>query len=128
MNEKASPMYTSDFLVRLFNQEGEGLFDAREVVLGQTQQGGAPSPFDRILGTRLASHSIDWLSHHIGGADPGGVVIGLSEGRVRVLSLRDAEQLADWEHRRPLQQWWMQLQPLVGVLADRLALPPAQPR
>ena len=41
MNEKASPMYTSDFLCRLFEQESQGLFDAREVVLGQTQQGGS---------------------------------------------------------------------------------------
>ena len=65
MNEKASPMYTSDFLCRLFEQESEGLFDARSVVLGQTQQGGSPSPFDRILGTRLAAHSIDWLSNQI---------------------------------------------------------------
>ncbi|HEV2895595.1 MAG TPA: 6-phosphofructokinase, partial [Actinomycetota bacterium] len=127
MNEKASPMYTSDFLCRLFNQEGQGLFDAREVVLGQTQQGGAPSPFDRILGTRLAAHSIDWLSHHIGGADPGGAIIGLSEGKVRVRPLREAEELADWEHRRPLRQWWMELRPLIDVLADRLALPSAPP-
>jgi 6-phosphofructokinase 1 len=122
MNEKASPMYTSDFLVRLFNQESQGLFDAREVVLGQTQQGGAPSPFDRILGTRLAAHSIDWLSHQIESAGTGGALIGLSEGRIRVAPLRDAEELADWEHRRPLTQWWMGLRPLIDVLADRLAV------
>jgi 6-phosphofructokinase 1 len=127
MNEKASPMYTSDFLCRLFNQESQGLFDAREVVLGQTQQGGAPSPFDRILGTRLAAHSIDWLSHRIGGPDPGGAVIGLSEGRVRVLPLSEAEALADWEHRRPLRQWWMELRPIIDVLSDRLALRAAGP-
>jgi 6-phosphofructokinase 1 len=122
MNEKASPMYTSDFLVRLFDQESQGLFDAREVVLGQTQQGGAPSPFDRILGTRLAAHSIDWLSHQIESAGTGGALIGLSEGKVRVAPLQDAEALADWEHRRPLTQWWMRLRPLIDVLADRLAL------
>ena len=122
MNEKASPMYTTDFLCRLFHQESQGLFDAREVVLGQTQQGGAPSPFDRILGTRLAAHSIDWLSHQIGSAGGGGAIIGLAEGKVRVQPLRDAEELADWEHRRPLEQWWMQLRPLIDVLADRLAL------
>jgi 6-phosphofructokinase 1 len=122
MNEKANPMYTSDFLCRLFNQESQGLFDAREVVLGQTQQGGAPSPFDRILGTRLAAHSIDWLSSQIDGAGTGGVVIGLSEGKVQMRPLREAEELADWEHRRPLRQWWMQLRPLIDVLADRLAL------
>jgi 6-phosphofructokinase 1 len=126
MNEKASPMYTSDFLCRVFDQESQGLFDAREVVLGQTQQGGAPSPFDRILGTRLAAHSIDWLSNQIGSASPGAAVIGLSEGKVRVRPLRDAEELADWEHRRPLQQWWMQLRPMIDVLADRLALGPVR--
>jgi 6-phosphofructokinase 1 len=120
-NEKASPMYTSEFLCRLFEQESQGLFDAREVVLGQTQQGGAPSPFDRILATRLAAHSIDWLSHRIGSANTGGGVIGMREGKIRVLSLRDAGELADWEHRRPGNQWWMQLRPIIDVLAGRLA-------
>jgi 6-phosphofructokinase 1 len=120
-NEKASPMYTSEFLCRLFEQESQGLFDAREVVLGQTQQGGAPSPFDRILGTRLAAHSIDWLSYQIDSASADGAVIGLHEGKVRVLPLRDAGKLADWEHRRPVNQWWMQLRPIIDVLASRLA-------
>jgi 6-phosphofructokinase 1 len=119
-NEKASSMYTSEFLCRLFEQESQGLFDAREVVLGQTQQGGAPSPFDRILATRLAAHSIDWLSDQIDSAKADGALIGLHEGKVRVLSLRDAEELADWEHRRPLKQWWMQLRPIINVLAGRL--------
>ena len=88
MNEQASPMYTSDFLCRLFEQESQGLFDAREVVLGQTQQGGAPTPFDRILATRLAAHSMDWLRDQIDAGRSGGAVIGMQEGRVRVLSLR----------------------------------------
>jgi 6-phosphofructokinase 1 len=127
LNEKASPMYTSEFLSRVFEQESQGLFDAREVVLGQTQQGGAPSPFDRILGTRLAAHSIDWLSYQIDSAGTGGAVIGLHEGKVRVLPLGDAAELADWEHRRPLDQWWLRLRPLVDVLASRLAATQAGP-
>jgi 6-phosphofructokinase 1 len=127
LNEKANPMYTSEFLSRVFEQESQGLFDAREVVLGQTQQGGAPSPSDRILGTRLAAHSIDWLSYQIDSAGTGGAVIGLHEGKVRVLPLRDAAELADWEHRRPLDQWWLRLRPLVDVLASRLAATQAGP-
>jgi 6-phosphofructokinase 1 len=121
LNERASPMYTSEFLCRLFEQESQGLFDAREVVLGQTQQGGAPSPFDRILGTRLAAHSIDWLSYQIDSACGGGAVIGLREGKIQVLPLRDAEKLADWEYRRPVEQWWLRLRPVIDVLASRLA-------
>jgi 6-phosphofructokinase 1 len=127
MNEKASPMYTSEFLSRLFEQESQGIFDAREVVLGQTQQGGAPSPYDRILGTRLAAHSIDWLSYQIDSATAGGAVIGMHEGKVRVLPIRDAAELADWEHRRPLRQWWLELRPLIDVLASRLAVTSAGP-
>ena len=127
LNERASPMYTSEFLCRLFEQESQGLFDARELVLGQTQQGGAPSPFDRILGTRLAAHSIDWLSYQLDSASAGGAVIGLHEGQVRVLPVRDAGELADWEHRRPLRQWWMQLRPIIDVLASRLAAEDAEP-
>jgi 6-phosphofructokinase 1 len=127
MNEKASPMYTSEFLSRLFEQESQGIFDAREVVLGQTQQGGAPSPYDRILGTRLAAHSIDWLSYQIDSASAGGAVIGMHEGKVRVLPIQDAAELADWEHRRPLRQWWLELRPLIDVLASRLAVTSAGP-
>ncbi|MEP6561507.1 MAG: 6-phosphofructokinase [Nakamurella sp.] len=121
MNEKASAMYTSDFLCRIFENESQDLFDAREVVLGQTQQGGTPSPFDRILGIRLAAHSIDWLSHQIDIKKHDSAVIGLTGGAVQVQSLRHAEDLADWEHRRPTKQWWMQLRPIIDVLADRLS-------
>ncbi len=124
MNENASPMYTSDFLCRLFEQESQDLFDARQVVLGQTQQGGAPSPFDRILATRLAAHSVDWLSNQIDTRKTEGAVIGLHEGSVRILPFRRAEELADWEHRRPLDQWWMELRPIINVLAERLAVTP----
>jgi 6-phosphofructokinase 1 len=115
-------MYTSDFLCRLFEQESRGLFDARQVVLGQTQQGGTPTPFDRILATRLAAHSVDWLSNQIDTGKTGGAVIGLHQGRVRVLSLRHSEELADWDNRRPTDQWWMQLRPIIDVLAGRLAV------
>jgi 6-phosphofructokinase 1 len=121
MNETASSMYTSDFLCRLFEQESQGLFDAREVILGQTQQGGDPSPFDRILATRLAAHSVDWLSHQIGTGEAGSAVIGLHGGAVRVLPIRDAADLADWPHRRPASQWWLELRPILDVLAGRVA-------
>lgn len=121
MNEKASEMYTTEFLCRLFEQASQGLFDAREVVLGPTQQGGAPSPFDRILATRLAAHSMDWLRDQIDSKRTGGAVIGMHKGNVRVLSLRDTEELADWEYRRPVDQWWMRLRPIIDTLGSRLA-------
>jgi 6-phosphofructokinase 1 len=102
------------------------LFDARKVVLGQTQQGGTPSPFDRILGTRLAAHSMDWISNEIDRRRADSAVIGYTKGTVRVTSMRQAEELADWDNRRPLTEWWMQLRPILDVLAQRLPVEQAR--
>jgi hypothetical protein len=44
-----------------------------------------------------------------------------------VLPLHSPADLADWEHRRPLNQWWMRLRPIIDVLANRLAATQAGP-
>ena len=37
-NEKASPNYTTDFIHKLYNEEGKGLFVAKKNILGHMQQ------------------------------------------------------------------------------------------
>ncbi|MDT0349217.1 6-phosphofructokinase [Pseudonocardia charpentierae] len=123
-NERASEMYTSDFLRRIFEQEGRGTFDARQIVLGQTQQGGSPSPFDRILAARLAARAVAWLGDEMAAGSAASAVIGLHEDGVRIVPLQRAEELADREHRRPTDQWWMRLRPTVDMLAARTAAGP----
>ena len=54
-NEAANPVYTTQFMCALFEEEGREVFDVRPAILGHLQQGGDPSPFDRIQATRLAS-------------------------------------------------------------------------
>ena len=53
-NEKANPTYTTAFMCALFEEESGGAFDVRQSILGHLQQGGDPSPFDRIQATKLA--------------------------------------------------------------------------
>lgn len=60
-NEKACENYNTEFIYRLYSQEGKGLFSARMNVLGHMQQGGSPTPFDRNMGTKMASKSVDWM-------------------------------------------------------------------
>ena len=60
-NEKANENYSTDFIHRLYAEEGKGLFSARMNVLGHMQQGGSPSPFDRNLGTKLGAKAVKWL-------------------------------------------------------------------
>lgn len=60
-NEKANANYTTQFIVQLFSEEGEGLFETRVNVLGHAQQGGCTSPFDRNMGTKLTARAVEWL-------------------------------------------------------------------
>ncbi|MCJ7715200.1 MAG: 6-phosphofructokinase, partial [Anaerolineales bacterium] len=116
-NESAHPVYTTDFMVRLFEVEGTELFDVRQAILGHLQQGGNPTPFDRIQGTRLAVQSIDFIINEIGAKDPRNVFIGLEGGKIQFTGMEDYTRLEDWDFGRPKTQWWMDLRPISRVLA-----------
>ncbi|KAI9226051.1 MAG: 6-phosphofructokinase [Piptocephalis tieghemiana] len=59
--EEASSTYTTNMIANVFKEEAMGLFDARTAVLGHIQQGGAPSPLDRMRATRMAAKCVDWI-------------------------------------------------------------------
>jgi 6-phosphofructokinase 1 len=117
-NEQAHPVYTTDFMVRLFEVEGASLFDVRQAILGHQQQGGNPTPFDRIQGTRLAVQSIDFIQAEIGVKDPRQVFIGLEGGKIQFTGMEDYPRLEDWEYGRPKSQWWLDLRPIARTLAQ----------
>jgi 6-phosphofructokinase 1 len=52
-NESANSNYNTEFMQRLFSEEGKGLFSCRMNIIGHMQQGGSPTPFDRNLGGHL---------------------------------------------------------------------------
>lgn len=59
--EQLSKTYTTEIITSIFKDEGAGLFDSRSSVLGHIQQGGSPSPLDRIRAARMAEKCILWL-------------------------------------------------------------------
>ena len=120
-NENADRIYTTPFMCAVFEKEGGQLFDARQAVLGHVQQGGNPTPFDRIQATRLAARCIDFLMQQAGKTAPGCAAIGLQSGKVALTSLADLPLLMDTEFQRPIEQWWMGLRGLSKVMAQ----PPA---
>ena len=112
-----------DFLSRLFEEESHGCFDVRQAVLGHIQQGGNPSPFDRILASRLAARCIDYLSQALEAKSTESAFMGLSEGKVTIFPLKQMPDMVDWTYRRPKEQWWLALRPLVQALAESTASP-----
>ncbi len=119
-NENANPLYTTPFLSALFEEEGGSLFDVRISVLGHLQQGGDPTPYDRILATRLAAKSIDFIEEHYqkGDSDESAAAIGLLTGDIRFTPLYEIPRLMDDKTQRPKEQWWMELRPIAKLLAQ----------
>lgn len=82
-------------LTRILSAEAGDRFDTRLCVLGHLQQGGRPSPADRIDGARLGAAAI---AHCTDGR--GAVVVGLHESEVRATILDEVLAMADRTLRR----------------------------
>jgi 6-phosphofructokinase 1 len=117
-SENADLLYTTDFMCPLFEKEGGDLFDVRQAILGHMQQGGNPSPFDRIQAIRLAAKSIKFLVEEASKASGAAVCIGLQEGRMEFTGLRDLPQLMETDVQRPREQWWLALRPVARIMAE----------
>jgi 6-phosphofructokinase 1 len=116
-SEHADPVYTTSFIKALFQREGGDLFDVREAILGHVQQGGDPSPFDRIQATRLASKCVEYLIEQAEAETPTSAFIGLQKGKVRFTPLSEFPALIEPGVHRPREQGWMALRPLAKVMA-----------
>jgi 6-phosphofructokinase 1 len=121
-NEMANPVYDTGFMCALFEEEGGDLFSVRQAILGHQQQGGDPSPFDRILAARFATRCVDYLVEQASEDEPGAAFIGLMEGRMKFTGFEDFTRLVDVVHQRPKVQWWLDLREIERVLSHDATL------
>ncbi len=117
-NEYANTVYNTGFMCSLFEEEGKNLFDVRPSILGHLQQGGDPSPFDRIHATRLSQLALDFLINECEANTISSSFIGLREGKYQYHDMRDFERMANIEYQRPIKQWWMELRKINKLLAQ----------
>lgn len=117
-NERANAIYTTGFTSALFEEEGGDLFDVRQAILGHLQQGGDPTPFDRIQATRLAARGIEYLESQIGQPQPQSACIGQVRSQLQFTNIEDIPRVFEMEWQRPLRQWWLDLRPIARVLAQ----------
>jgi 6-phosphofructokinase 1 len=117
-SEGANEVYSTSFMCSLFEEEGGDLFDVRQAILGHLQQGGDPSPFDRVLATRLTVRCLDWLIEQAQNKPPGGAFIGVQSGKIQFFDLEDFPRMVDFANNRPKEQWWMDLRTIAHVMAQ----------
>ncbi|KAG8626261.1 hypothetical protein KVT40_005206 [Elsinoe batatas] len=132
-NEKASKTYTTEIIANIIREESGGRFDARFAVPGHVQQGGIPSPMDRVRAVRFGVRSVQHLERFL--LDEEGkygtrekvcedelsaAVIGIRGAQVRFAPMRKVEEEeTDWKDRRPKEEFWMGLTGMVDTLSGR---------
>lgn len=127
-NEMANENYSTDFIYRLYSEEGKGLFTCRKNILGHMQQGGSPSVFDRNMGTKMAAKAVVWLLEMMANnrKDDGSVfcddastavLLGLQGRAYQFAPVADLKAKTNWDKRIPTSQWWMCMRPLLRILA-----------
>ena len=116
-NEAANQIYSTQFICSLFEEEGKDVFDVRPAILGHLQQGGDPSPFDRIQATRLARLCLEKLIEQCNKGDTTNSFIGLESGKFVFHDIRDFDRMADMQFQRPREQWWLQLKTIANIMS-----------
>ncbi|NXD32191.1 PFKA phosphofructokinase, partial [Spelaeornis formosus] len=126
-SEKASSIYTTETLTKIFKEEGKDLFDARSASLGHTLQGGTPSPLDRTRAARLSLRCMQFLEKH-------GVpraqeqkgkrhysketacMIAIRGSNVEFATMDEVVAHGDMKLRRGKDVWWRDIKELAEVM------------
>ncbi len=114
--EGADMVYDTRFITSLFEKEGGELFDARQAILGHVQEGGDPSPFDRIHATSLTAHCIEFLAEQLQSGTRASAMIGFQSGRLQFTDLTSYPALVEEHVQRPLEQRWMDRRNLAMIM------------
>lgn len=112
VNEKSHPTLTVDFLAKLFELDSEGRYDIRTAKMGPIQQGGDPTPSDRIRGILMAEAAIHWLDIKPEERQFNQVAVGLVGGKRSFMDLSDLNQISDTNLRLPVVQTWLKYIPI----------------
>ncbi|KAI5818812.1 phosphofructokinase-domain-containing protein [Pyronema omphalodes] len=138
-NERASKTYTTQLIADIIREEARGRFESRTAVPGHVQQGGTPSPMDRVRAVRLAVRCIQFMEdNYVPLAEEGveagkgcmdrpetAAVIGIKGASVVFTSVDELrqEEHTDWEQRRPRRGFWRDLKNIVDTLSGRRGVP-----
>lgn len=129
-NETVSQTYSTQVIADIFTEEAHGDFETRAAIPGYFQQGGNPSPMDRIRALGMAIKCIQHIESY---AETPREQISADEMSVSVIGIKGSEMLfsplggpdgleareANWGRRRPKKEYWLELQDIVNILSGR---------
>ncbi|CAB4054907.1 pfkA [Lepeophtheirus salmonis] len=105
-NEHASKNYSTDFIYRLYSEEGRDSFSARMNVLGHMQQGGYPTPYDRNFVNDTPTTNPTSI-----------VLLGLRDQSYKFQPVLDLVEETRFDTRTWFREWWMRPRAIMKILA-----------
>jgi 6-phosphofructokinase 1 len=129
-NEKASTTYTTQVIADMIAEEARGRFEAKSAVPGHFQQGGKPSPMDRIRALRMSIKCMQYIEgfsgktkEEINQDNMSAAVIGIQGSEVVFSAMGGETGLetigTDWKDRRPKNEFWYTMKDTVDILSGR---------
>jgi 6-phosphofructokinase 1 len=126
-NEKASKTYTTEVVADIIDKEAGKLFDCKFAVPGHVQQGGTPSPMDRVRAVRFGVKTLQHLETFAGKSkdeivndEMSTTIIGIRGAKVTFSPMERVEkEETDWKNRRPKNEFWMTMIDTVDMLSGR---------
>lgn len=115
-SENADPHYTTDFVTALFEADGGDEFDVRKAVLGPIQQGGRPTPYDRIQAVRFACGALRELLDNAEKNETACGFLGLQEGELRIHPWNTLRRFSDPWLAADGPRWWHQSAEIIREL------------
>ena len=117
VNEEADAHYNREFLANVFEAESGGLYDVRSSALGHLQQGGTPTPYDRLLATRLVNAALNECADQFADGRAQAVYVGDMGNAIQVRPVEHMFDDLDFANRRPFNQWWRDLRPILAAVS-----------
>ena len=126
-SENASKVYKTEVISNMIAAESKGRFESRAAIPGHMQQGGRPSPMDRVRAVRLAVKCMTKLEDY---AQMSADEIVANDGSMSVIGIRGASIVfgsmakleaedTNWKDRRPLDESWLAFKKIVDDLSGR---------
>ena len=129
-NEQASKTYTTQIISDMIREEANGRFESRSANPGHFQQGGKPTPMDRIRALRMAIRCMQFIEEFTGKSkdeimadETSASVIGIQGSEVVFSAMGGKDGLeataTDWADRRPKNEFWLKMKNTVDILSGR---------
>jgi len=118
-NEKVSDTYTTDVLEKIFEEESEGVYNVRKLILGHLQQGNYPSVQDRTKAVIYARSAVNFLQQKCDEKDSWVGNVGIIDNVPtfnHILKLKDE---MDFKNRRSINPWWQGLSEMMTYLLKK---------